>query len=162
MTDQLIETLEDGVATLTMNRPEARNALTADLQAALSEAAPRLAADPRVRVVVLTGAGGAFCAGGDVKGFVAAPEAGVTPPSFEERVHGLRTRMDFSRWLHQMPKPTLAVIPGAAAGAGLSMALACDLRIASNDAKMLDCSGRASDVGRQAPRPRPPCALFDL
>ncbi len=136
MTDQLIETLEDGVATLTMNRPEARNALTADLQAALSEAAPRLAADPRVRVVVLTGAGGAFCAGGDVKGFVAAPEAGVTPPSFEERVHGLRTRMDFSRWLHQMPKPTLAVIPGAAAGAGLSMALACDLRIASNDAKM--------------------------
>ncbi len=134
MTDQLIETFDDGVATLTLNRPEARNALTGELLAALSAAAPRLALDPKVRVVVITGTGGAFCAGGDVKGFVAAPTAEA--PTFDQRVNGLRNGMDFSRWLHEMPKPTLAVIPGAAAGAGLSIALACDYRIASEDAKM--------------------------
>ena len=136
MTDQLIETFEDGVATLTMNRPSARNALTADMLAALADAAPRLALDPKVRVVVLTGAGGAFCAGGDVKGFAADKGEGSGGPSFEERANGLRNGMEFSRWLHDMPKPTLAVIPGAAAGAGLSMALACDMRIAANDAKL--------------------------
>ncbi len=139
MTDHLLETLEDGVATLTMNRPEARNALSGPMMAALSEAAPRLAADPKVRVVVLTGAGGAFCAGGDVKGFAAdtGRGAGGGPgPGFEQRLHGLRTGMELSRWLHEMPKPTLAVIPGAAAGAGLSMALACDLRIAADGAKL--------------------------
>lgn len=137
MTDRLIETFEDGIATLTMNRPEARNALTGELLAALSEAAPRLALDPRVRAVVITGAGGAFCAGGDVKGFVADKGAGAGEgPTFDQRVNTLRNGMDFSRWLHEMPKPTLAVIPGAAAGAGLSIALACDFRIASEDAKM--------------------------
>ncbi|MCF8506072.1 MAG: enoyl-CoA hydratase/isomerase family protein [Caulobacter sp.] len=136
MTDQLIETFEDGVATLTMNRPQARNALTGELLAALSAAAPRLAMDPKVRVVVITGAGGAFCAGGDVKGFVADKGPAGEGPTFDQRVHSLRNGMDFSRWLHEMPKPTLAVIPGAAAGAGLSIALACDFRIASEDAKM--------------------------
>ncbi len=143
MTDQLIETFEEGVATLTMNRPEARNALTGEMQAALSEAITRLAADPAVRVVVLTGAGQAFCAGGDVTGFAANAAAG--PPkstgegggfNFERRAQGLRTAMDVVRWLHEMPKPTLAVIPGAAAGAGLSLALACDVRIAADEAKL--------------------------
>ncbi|MDP2259013.1 MAG: enoyl-CoA hydratase-related protein [Caulobacter sp.] len=136
MTDHLIETFEDGIATLTLNRPEARNALTGELLAALSAAAPRLALDPKVRVVVITGAGGAFCAGGDVKGFVADKGPVADAPTFDQRVNGLRNGMDFSRWLHEMPKPTLAVIPGAAAGAGLSIALACDYRIASEDAKM--------------------------
>ena len=136
MTDQLIETFEDGIATLTMNRPAARNALTGEMLAALSAAAPRLALDPQVRVVVITGAGGAFCAGGDVKGFVADKAPTGEGPTFDQRVNGLRNGMDFSRWLHEMPKPTLAVIPGAAAGAGLSIALACDFRIASEDAKM--------------------------
>lgn len=135
MTDHLLETVEDGVATLTMNRPEARNALTGEMLAALTEAIQRLAADPAVRAVVLTGAGGAFCAGGDVKGFVAAG-AGGGGPSFKQRLHSLRAGTELSRWLHEMPKPTLAVIPGAAAGAGLSIALACDMRIAANDAKL--------------------------
>ncbi len=139
MTDHLIETFEDGIATLTMNRPEARNALSGEMLEALSEAALRLAGDPKVRVVVLTGTGNAFCAGGDVKGFAAdntrGPDA-ASGPSFEARTHSLRTGMELSRWLHEMPKPTLAVIPGAAAGAGLSMALACDMRIAANEAKM--------------------------
>lgn len=135
MTDHLIETQENGVATLTMNRPEARNALTREMLAALIEAAQRLAADPAVRAVVLTGAGGAFCAGGDVKGFAAAGDGGAGP-DFEQRLHSLRVGMELSRWLHEMPKPTLAVIPGAAAGAGLSLALACDMRIAANEAKL--------------------------
>ena len=153
MTDHLIETHDDGVATLTMNRPEARNALTAEMQAGLSEAIPRLAADPAVRVVVLTGAGGAFCAGGDVKGFAAAtsraPSAGGGF-NIEQRIHGLRAGMELCRWLHEMPKPTLAVIPGPAAGAGLSIALACDLRIAAEDAKLTTAFskvGLAGDYG---------------
>lgn len=153
MTDQLIETIEGGVATLTMNRPEARNALTGEMQAALSRALPRLAADGSVRAVVLTGAGGAFCAGGDVKGFAARADSGDAAPgafNFEGRVHGLRQSMDVVRWLHEMPKPTLAVIPGAAAGAGLSLALACDLRIASAEAKLTTAFskvGLAGDYG---------------
>ncbi len=154
MTDQLIETLEDGVATLTMNRPEARNALTAEMQAALSEAIPRLVADPRARVLVLTGAGGAFCAGGDVKGFAARNAAGGGEGSegfdLEGRVQGLRAGMEVVRWLHEAPKPTLAVIGGPAAGAGLSLALACDLRIAAEDAKLTTAFskvGLAGDYG---------------
>lgn len=136
MFDQLIETFEDGIATLTMNRPEARNALTADMLAALSAAAQRLALDPAVRLVVITGAGAAFCAGGDVKGFVARAGDGVQAPSFDTRVNGLRAGMELARLLHDMPKPTLAVIPGPAAGAGLSIALACDMRIAAEGAKL--------------------------
>jgi 2-(1,2-epoxy-1,2-dihydrophenyl)acetyl-CoA isomerase len=152
MTDQLIETFADGVATLTMNRPEARNALTSEMQAALAEAVPRLAADPAVRVVVLTGAGGAFCAGGDVKGFAQRADQIDTGEGFnvEARAHGLRAGMEVVRWLHEMPKPTLAVIPGPAAGAGLSLALACDLRIAADDAKLTTAFskvGLAGDYG---------------
>jgi len=150
MTDQLIETHEGGVATLTMNRPEARNALTGAMQAALSEAVQRLAADPKVRLVVLTGAGGAFCAGGDVKGFAAGGAPGAPTASQEDRIHGLRASMEVARWLHDMPKPTMAVIGGPAAGAGLSMALACDLRIAADDAKLTTAFskvGLAGDYG---------------
>src|SRR5580693_5090762 len=155
MTEQLIETFEDGVATLTMNRPEARNALTGEMGAALQEAVRRCANDPKVRVIVLTGAGGAFCAGGDVKGFAADTSRGPAPdqgsgPSVEQRVAGLRSGMEVVKWLHEMPKPTLAVIPGAAAGAGLSLALACDLRIAAEGAKMTTAFskvGLAGDYG---------------
>ncbi|HZZ89501.1 MAG TPA: enoyl-CoA hydratase-related protein [Caulobacteraceae bacterium] len=155
MTDQLIETFEDGVATLTMNRPEARNALTGAMGAALSEAVRRCSLDPKVRAIVLTGAGGAFCAGGDVKGFAAdtsrgADGGGGGGPSIEQRIAGLRSGMEVVKWLHEAPKPTLAVIPGAAAGAGLSLALACDLRIAADNAKMTTAFskvGLAGDYG---------------
>ena len=138
MTDHLIENVADGVATLTMNRPEARNAMSGSMMSAMHEALPRLAADKGVRCVVLTGAGGAFCAGGDVKGF--ASEAGGSGGGggfdLEGRTLGLRTGMELSRLLHEMPKPTLAAIPGPAAGAGFSLALACDLRIALDTAKL--------------------------
>jgi 2-(1,2-epoxy-1,2-dihydrophenyl)acetyl-CoA isomerase len=137
MSQELIETISGGIATITLNRPESRNSLTPAMMKGLAEALPRLAADPAVRVVVLTGAGRAFCAGGDVKSFAArAGGAAVAVESFEDRVNDLRSRMEMVRWLHEMPKPTLAVIPGPAAGAGLSMALACDMRIAADDAKM--------------------------
>ncbi len=138
MSEHLLETHEDGVCTLTMNRPEARNAMSGPMMAALNEAVPRVAADPSVRCVVLTGAAGAFCAGGDVKGFAADNKGGgaARPVSLEERVHGLRQGMELSRQLHEMPKPTLAIIPGPAAGAGLSLALACDLRFALDTAKL--------------------------
>jgi 2-(1,2-epoxy-1,2-dihydrophenyl)acetyl-CoA isomerase len=137
MNQELIETISGGIATITLNRPESRNSLTPAMMKGLAEALPRLAADPAVRVVVLTGAGRAFCAGGDVKSFAARAGGGaVAVESFEDRVNDLRSRMEMVRWLHEMPKPTLAVIPGPAAGAGLSMALACDMRIAADDAKM--------------------------
>ncbi len=150
MTTELIETFADGVATLTMNRPEARNALTIEMQAALLDAMPRLASDPNVRAVVLTGAGAAFCAGGDVKGFARASTAEAEPFNLEQRTQSLRQAMEVCRWLHEMPKPTLAVIPGPAAGAGLSLALACDLRIAADDAKLTTAFskvGLAGDYG---------------
>ena len=155
MTEQLIETFEDGVATLTMNRPEARNALSGEMGSALSEAVRRCAADPKVRAIVLTGAGGAFCAGGDVKGFAADNTRGASPgqsggPTYEQRVAALRSGMEVVKWLHEAPKPTLAVIPGPAAGAGLSIALACDLRIALDTAKMTTAFskvGLAGDYG---------------
>ena len=135
----LIETVDHGIATLTMNRPAALNALSAEMSAGLEEAIPRLARDPAVRVVVLTGAGGAFCAGGDVKGFARAGQGsgatGHEQPSFDQRVAGLRASTELCCALHEMPKPTLAAIPGAAAGGGLSFALACDIRIASTNAK---------------------------
>ncbi len=136
MTQDLLETIEGGIATLTMNRPEARNALTREMMLALAEALPRLAGDPAVRLVVLTGAGSAFCSGGDVKNFARSAAGAPATVSFDHKVSDLRARMEVSRWLHEMPKPTLAVIPGAAAGAGLSLALACDLRIAADDAKL--------------------------
>jgi len=121
-----------------MNRPEARNAMSGEMMVAMHEALPRLAADANVRCVVLTGAGGAFCAGGDVKGFAAQAGGSGGGGGFdlEGRAHGLRAGMELSRMLHEMPKPTLAAIPGPAAGAGFSLALACDLRIALDTAKL--------------------------
>ena len=132
----LLETKQDGVAILTMNRPEARNALSQPMLGALLEALPRLAADPDVGVIVITGAGGAFCAGGDVKGFAATDGGANHGRSPEQAAHALRQSMEVSRWLHDMPKITIASIPGAAAGAGLSIALACDFRIAARGAKI--------------------------
>jgi len=132
----LLETIEDGVAVLALNRPEARNALSQPMLAGLLEALPRLAADPGVGAIIITGAGGAFCAGGDVKGFAATDGGANHGRSPEQAAHALRQSMEVSRWLHDMPKITIAAIPGAAAGAGLSIALACDMRIAAKGAKI--------------------------
>ena len=131
MTTDLLETLENGIATLTFNRPEARNALTQEMYPVLMEALPRLGADPEVRVIVITGAGG------DVKNFAAAAEGdGPQGYDFNQKVDGLRFRMQVAELIHKSPKPVIAAIPGPAAGAGLSIALAADMRIAVDTAKL--------------------------
>lgn len=129
----LIETIADGVATLTFNRPERMNALSTPIMEGLLYGLPRLAGDPAVRVIVLTGAGRAFCAGGDVKSMTEGGERRSIP---EAATH-LRSRMEVSRILHELPKPTIAMINGPAAGAGLAFALACDLRIAGASARLV-------------------------
>lgn len=133
MSDFLLTERRGAVLILTMNRPERRNAFTRSMLARMQEVLEEAAEDPEVRVVVLTGAGGAFCAGGDVK---AMSEGMGQDLSFYEQRKSLRTRMEVSRLLHEMPKPTIAAIEGAAAGAGLSIALACDFRIAADTAKI--------------------------
>lgn len=133
MTTDLLETIKDGVAVLTMNRPDRLNAMSRPMLDAMLEALQRLADDPAVGAVVLTGAGRGFCAGGDVKAMAEGNELGGT--TMEEKAQALRSRMETSRLLHEMPKPTIAMVRGAAAGAGLSLALACDLRVASDNAR---------------------------
>ncbi len=125
-TQDLIETIDDGVATLTMNRPDALNALSWPMLEAMVEALRRYADDDTVGCIVLTGAGRGFCAGGDVKAMAAGTE--MQARGLEAKAQALRERMEVSRLLHECPKPTIAMINGPAAGAGLSMALACDLR----------------------------------
>ena len=130
---ELLETIEDGIATLTFNRPERMNALSTPIMEGLLHGLPRLAGDPAVKVVVLTGAGRAFCAGGDVKDMAQRGEQ----RSAAEATSRLRSRMEVSRILHELPKPTIAMINGPAAGAGLALALACDLRVAGMSARLV-------------------------
>ena len=145
MSQDLLEALKDGVAVLTLNRPDRLNAMSPSMLDALLEALPRLAADPEVGVVVLTGAGRAFCAGGDVKAMAEGREFGGT--TLEDKAQALRSRMEVSRWLHEMPKPTIAMVRGAAAGAGLSLALACDLRVAGDTARFATAFARVGYSG---------------
>jgi 2-(1,2-epoxy-1,2-dihydrophenyl)acetyl-CoA isomerase len=145
MANVLIESLSDGVATLTMNRPESLNALSEEMLGGFLEALPRLASDSNVGSVIVTGAGKAFCAGGDVKAMAAGTE--FKDETLEAKAQALSSSMDVSRWLHQMPKPTIAMIPGAAAGAGLSIALSSDIRIASESAKFTTAFGRVGYSG---------------
>jgi 2-(1,2-epoxy-1,2-dihydrophenyl)acetyl-CoA isomerase len=130
--DMVLQKLEGGLLTITMNRPERKNALNPDMVAGLVVAARRAADDPEVRAVLFKGAGGSFCVGGDVKSMA----AGRAPLPFEVKMANLRRGMEVSRILHQMPKPVVAQLDGAAAGAGLSMALSCDLRVASESCKI--------------------------
>ena len=132
-TEVMLGRREGRVAVLTFNRPEARNALHPDTYTALEHLLPTLAEDADVGAVMLTGAGGAFCAGGDVKGMNARNSGkAASPTSLESAVDNLRARQrSVSAALHNFPKVTVAAIDGAAAGAGLSIALACDLRVGS-------------------------------
>lgn len=130
MTEQLLERAADGIVRLTMNRPERRNALSSEMLDALVDALHRHAMDPGSRVVVLTGAGATFCAGGDVGGMSARHEM-----SFEERVEDMRQRHQAIQALLTFPKPLIARIKGAATGAGLCFALACDFRVAARSSR---------------------------
>ena len=128
----VLQKLDAGLLTITMNRPDRRNALNPDMTRGLVEAARRAAEDHEVRAVLLKGAGGTFCVGGDVKSMA----EGRAPLPFEAKMANLRRGMEVSRILHQMPKPVVAQVDGAAAGAGLSIALSCDLRVASASCKI--------------------------
>jgi 2-(1,2-epoxy-1,2-dihydrophenyl)acetyl-CoA isomerase len=132
MNDTVLQSLDSGLLTITMNRPDRRNALNVEMTTGLIDAARRAAEDHAVRAVLLKGAGGTFCVGGDVKSMA---EGRVSPP-YEAKMATLRSRMEVSRMLHEMPKPVVAQIDGAAAGAGLSIALSCDLRVAGESAKI--------------------------
>ncbi len=147
MSDVIREQRDNGVTVLTLNRPDSLNAMGGELMPLLSEYLAEAARDRKTRVVVLTGAGRAFCAGGDVKGMAAGRDIlsrgnndnGERSPAslLYASVEGLRaSQRATSLMLHAMPKPTIAAINGHAVGAGLSLALSCDIRIASDKAKL--------------------------
>jgi 2-(1,2-epoxy-1,2-dihydrophenyl)acetyl-CoA isomerase len=126
----VLEQKHGGIATLVMNRPDRLNALNNELGIALNEALGRLAADSAVRVVVITGAGRAFCAGGDL----AALGKGRQNGTMKDLEPLLRAGMQLVLNMRTMPQPVIAAVNGAAAGAGMNIALAADIRIATEEA----------------------------
>ena len=130
----LLKSVEDGVMKIVLNRPEAMNALSRDMMHGLTDALNEAAGSREIGCVVVRGAGDkAFCAGGDVKSMAAGRDQSKT---FEDKVHDIRDRMRVSELLHEMGKPTIAMVNGVAAGAGLSIALATDMRFAGKSARM--------------------------
>lgn len=126
----LLESKQDGIATLVMNRPDRLNALNTELVTSLNDAFARLAKDASVRVVVLTGAGRAFCAGGDLVAIGQGQKTGA--------IRGLQLLLASGTQavltMRTMPQPVIAAVNGAAAGAGMNLALAADIRIAAEEA----------------------------
>jgi enoyl-CoA hydratase/carnithine racemase len=141
-TDVLVERLADepSVVVITLNRPERRNAYTAGLCAALISALEAYDADPELRVAVLRGAGGAFCSGGDVRSEDEIEQGDSSP--FGHGTVMRTTGQAVVRTLLGLTKPVIASIDGPAVAGGLTFALACDLRIASDRARLGDTSGR--------------------
>ncbi len=152
-TDDLLGWVENGVAYLSFNRPANRNALSPAMYDGFAMALPVVAQDPSIGCLVVTGEGGAFCAGGDVKGFAeghkrdgqadnsSRPSAAAAVDNLR-RLHVLTTLA-----IHRMPKITIAAVPGAAAGAGLSFALACDMRVATEKAVFVTAFGNIGASG---------------
>ena len=130
----------DGVVTLTLNRPDARNALSDELTGALRRGIAFASTAPEVAVLVISGSGKAFCAGGDVK---AMGQRSDSVPSHEIQFKTMVQRhREIAGALQAMRKPTIASLPGAAAGAGMAIALACDMRVAADDAFLTTGYGR--------------------
>jgi 2-(1,2-epoxy-1,2-dihydrophenyl)acetyl-CoA isomerase len=131
---EVIKTVEDGVMKIVLNRPEAMNALNRDMMEGFTSALEEADGSRDIGCVVVRGAGDkAFCAGGDVKSMAAGRDQEKT---YEDKVHDIRIRMRVSELLHEMGKPTIAMVNGVAAGAGLSIALAADMRFAGKSARM--------------------------
>jgi len=126
----ILEQRHEGIAVLVMNRPDRLNALNNELASALNDALGRIAKDPNVNVVVITGAGRAFCAGGDLGALGKGRQTGAT----HELEPLLRAGMQMVLKMRTMPQPVIAAVNGAAAGAGMNIALAADIRIAAEEA----------------------------
>jgi len=137
---------DDGVVVITLNRPEARNAMSGEMNAGLERTLDHAERSADVRAIVLTGAGGAFCAGGDVKGMAAG--GGGKGPTLDERIHAQRlNQRNTAGRMYLMPKPVIASLPGPAAGAGLALALSADLRIMADTAFITSAFARVGFSG---------------
>jgi 2-(1,2-epoxy-1,2-dihydrophenyl)acetyl-CoA isomerase len=155
MSDTVLVTREDRVAIVTLNRPDQLNAMTSELMDYLPSVLAGLARDPMVGCVVLTGAGRGFCAGGDLRARQAELDAMASLPEAERLASQvavsvdsvLKAREEASRLLHDMAKPTIAMVNGPCAGAGFSLAGACDLRFAAESAVFTAAFTRAGLSG---------------
>jgi 2-(1,2-epoxy-1,2-dihydrophenyl)acetyl-CoA isomerase len=154
VSDVLLIADDAGVRTITLNRPDRLNALTGALMAPLADACADAARDTSVGCVIVTGAGRGFCSGGDLKD--GGGDRAVVPPNrdsggrTEQGFTRLRAFMETARLLHEMPKPTIAMVNGPVAGAGIGIAGACDLRFAGRSATFLtafDRIGAGGDFG---------------
>jgi 2-(1,2-epoxy-1,2-dihydrophenyl)acetyl-CoA isomerase len=155
VSDTVLVTREGGVAIVTLNRPDRLNAIDSELMEYLPGVLRNLASNHQVGCVVLTGAGRGFCAGGDLKSRQAELDAqallsdeerqALSMPHVMDQI--LKARVEASRLLHDMPKPTIAMINGPCAGAGLSMAGACDMRFAAESAVLTSAFTRAGLSG---------------
>jgi enoyl-CoA hydratase/carnithine racemase len=134
-TDELLCVIRDRVAVITLNRPDARNSLSDHLTPALRTMIRTCGENPDVGVLLITGAGTAFCSGGDVKGMGAHRDKKKLDMSYDEKVADLQERQRLlTGALISVRKPTIAALPGPAVGAGLAIAMACDIRIAAASA----------------------------
>ena len=161
MPDVLLDRHDDGVALVTLNRPDSLNAMGGTLMQELGDTLEELERDRTVRCVAVTGAGRGFCAGGDMGGFAQRAGAGrgegeqpserprgPSVTQLEQSAKGLAANQRrTSLKLHTMAKPTVALVNGAAAGAGMSLALSCDIRLVSDKAKFVPAFGRIAFSG---------------
>jgi 2-(1,2-epoxy-1,2-dihydrophenyl)acetyl-CoA isomerase len=154
MSDEVLIENQGGVRIITLNRPERLNALTSSIMAPLADACADAARDASSGCVVVTGAGRGFCAGGDIK--EGGADKAMVPPNpesgsrAEQSFTRLRGFMETARLLHEMPKPTIAMVNGPVAGAGIGIAGACDLRFAARSATFLTAFstiGASGDFG---------------
>jgi 2-(1,2-epoxy-1,2-dihydrophenyl)acetyl-CoA isomerase len=136
MSDTVLFETRGAVGIMTLNRPESLNAMNPEMLDTMFRVAQKAADDPAIRSLIITGNGRAFSAGGDVKGMATRDGAssGGTAPLLTG-AEALRQQEEISRLLAEMPKPTICAVNGVAAGAGMSVALAADLRIASDQAR---------------------------
>lgn len=148
-TRQLLAHIHGKIGILTLNRPEAKNALSDELTPAIRKKIFELNEDNRIKVLIITGTGDAFCAGGDVKSMNSSKDKGWTELKTEkETIKDLQKKqITLTAALYNFSKPTIAVLPGAAAGAGLSIALSCDFRFVSKNAFVIAGYGKIALTG---------------